>query len=423
MAIESSENAEVERLRERVEEQERAHAESIKRANAALAASQDRSYWLERWQVDLNELMRRPGASEARAAMRALRGVYRSLNHLRNQIAALPERTHDVRRAVEEERQVAKADEGDPFSRTISPDPPLATPVTDILYDRLDPSAAASVEARLTPAEQAMWDSSPPAVRRRLVLAFGTHHGVPEVLAASGLSSATPPVEVHAIKRGSAAAGGSTYLADMVVEAAMETGLVLTSGQAGLDFGCSSGRVVRVLAAAFPEVEWHGCDPLAEPIAWAQANLPDISFTRSPERPPLQFADTALDLVLAISIWSHFGEQAALAWLAEMARILKPGGRLVLTTHGPHSIAHAAAQGLRDSGQLEEIERALYRDGFWFTNEFGATGDHGLRDAQWGTAFLSPEWLLRRTGSVWRVGAYHPGRLQDNQDLYVLELR
>jgi SAM-dependent methyltransferase len=181
--------------------------------------------------------------------------------------------------------------------------------------------------------------------------------------------------------------------------------------------------VVRVLAAAYPEVEWHGCDPLAEAIEWARGNLPGIDFVHSPEQPPLPYADDSLDLVFAISIWSHFGENAALAWLAEMRRIVRSGGRLVITTHGPHSIAYASAHGLRQPRQLEEIQQALYRDGFWFVNEFGSEGDFGLRDASWGTAFFSPEWLLRRASSAWRVGAFHPGRLQDNQDLYVLEPR
>jgi SAM-dependent methyltransferase len=208
-----------------------------------------------------------------------------------------------------------------------------------------------------------------------------------------------------------------------VIEAAQDTGFEPAPGQAGLDFGCSSGRVVRVLAAAYSDVEWHGCDPLAEAVEWAQANLPDIAFIRSPERPPLDYENDSLDLVFAISVWSHFGENAALSWLAEMRRVLRRSGRLILTTHGPHSIAHAAAQGLRQAVQLEGIERGLYRDGFWFVNEFGAEGDHGLRDSEWGTAFFTPEWLLRRVGDGWRVGAYHPGRVQDNQDLYVLEPR
>ena len=47
---------------------EREHAEQIARAHDALAAAQDRSYWLDRWGVDLNALMERPGAGQFRAA-------------------------------------------------------------------------------------------------------------------------------------------------------------------------------------------------------------------------------------------------------------------------------------------------------------------------------------------------------------------
>ena len=419
----ATENEQLEALRRRVDEQEQEHAERIKRANAALAAAQDKAYWLDRWQLDLNELMRRPGASEARAALRGLRTIYRALYNLRYQVKAAPLRLHDVRRAVQEERRLADADASDPYDRRISPDPPAATPATDVLYERLDPSTVEEIEARLTPGDRGLWDAAPPAERRRLALAFGVHYGVPAVVERTGLRSATPPAGIHAMERSSGSAGGSTYYADMIMEATRETGFELSPGMAGLDFGCSSGRVVRVLAGAYPEVAWHGCDPLAEAIDWARANLPDIDFQRSPQQPPLAYADASLDLVFAISIWSHFGERAALHWLAEMRRVLRPGGRLVLTTHGPHSVAHASAHGLRQPAQLDEIAQSLYSDGFWFVNEFGSEGDHGLQDAEWGTAFFSPEWLLRHTSGVWRVGAFHPGRVQDNQDLYVLEPR
>ena len=56
---------------------EREHVEQLARAHAALAEAQDRSYWLERWGLDLNELMRRPGARRAREALRAIREVKR----------------------------------------------------------------------------------------------------------------------------------------------------------------------------------------------------------------------------------------------------------------------------------------------------------------------------------------------------------
>ena len=54
---------------------------------------------------------------------------------------------------------------------------------------------------------------------------------------------------------------------------------------AGRNFGCSSGRVVRVLQAAFPQTRWYGCDPLESSINWAKRHLPatlaSASTTRS----------------------------------------------------------------------------------------------------------------------------------------------
>ncbi len=51
------ERAELEALRARVRELERERAEQIAAANAAVAAAQERVYWLDRWHLDLNALM------------------------------------------------------------------------------------------------------------------------------------------------------------------------------------------------------------------------------------------------------------------------------------------------------------------------------------------------------------------------------
>jgi hypothetical protein len=64
--------------REDLEAIEREHVEQLARAHAALAAAQDRSYWLDRWGVDLNALMRRPGARRLRALLRWLRELRRA---------------------------------------------------------------------------------------------------------------------------------------------------------------------------------------------------------------------------------------------------------------------------------------------------------------------------------------------------------
>ena len=67
-----------EALRVRLEELERERHAQTARANAALAAAQDRNYWLDRWNVDLNALMRRRGARQARAVVGNTRRLVQS---------------------------------------------------------------------------------------------------------------------------------------------------------------------------------------------------------------------------------------------------------------------------------------------------------------------------------------------------------
>ena len=66
---------------------ERENAELAARANAAIATAQDRVYWLDRWGLDLNALMRRRGAAEFRAAIRAMRAVVRRLQKIKRRLA------------------------------------------------------------------------------------------------------------------------------------------------------------------------------------------------------------------------------------------------------------------------------------------------------------------------------------------------
>jgi hypothetical protein len=77
MTSETERDSELEALRDRVEQLERERHDIAARANAAVAAAQDRSYWLDRWHLDLNALMERPAAGRLRAILRGLRAPYR----------------------------------------------------------------------------------------------------------------------------------------------------------------------------------------------------------------------------------------------------------------------------------------------------------------------------------------------------------
>jgi SAM-dependent methyltransferase len=294
--------------------------------------------------------------------------------------------------------------------------------VSALLYGRLDPSVVAEVEARArNEFDLPSADQVDPTARQHLLLSYGIWLGVPGVAQSTGLPEAQPSEEIHTMARGPLAAAGGLYDADMVVDAIRSVGAGMEEVRVGLDFGCSSGRVVRVLAAAYPDIRWLGCDPNEPAIGWARQNLGGVEFFINPQEPPLELEDRSLDLAYAISVWSHFDPELGLRWFDEMHRVIRPGGTLVFTAHGVQSIAFYATSGYRSAEQTAEIAGALYRRGWWYAPEFGEGGDWGVFNPAWGTSFLSPEWLLTNLCPRWRVLEFAPGRNQGNQDVYVLE--
>lgn len=73
------ETSETQKLRARVAELEAQLIETEDWANRSVGEAQERLYWLDRWHLDLNAVMRRRTATRIRAALRAFRSVYREL--------------------------------------------------------------------------------------------------------------------------------------------------------------------------------------------------------------------------------------------------------------------------------------------------------------------------------------------------------
>jgi SAM-dependent methyltransferase len=296
--------------------------------------------------------------------------------------------------------------------------------LTRLLYSRLSEQDVAETEQLIRDTPGA-WEhyaaAGADAARQQILLALGMWLEGERVIEKTGLVKAEPPEEVHTMTRGALAAAGGLYEGDLLIDALAGVGVEMRDLARALDFGCSSGRVLRALKAGYPAVEWHGCDPNAPAIAWASENLPRVDFFVSGDEPPLPLGEASLDLVYAISIWSHFAPQLGLRWFEEMHRVIRPGGYLLCTTHGLTSVAHYALGGMRSPEQSREIADDLYRQGWWYAAEFGAEGDWGVVNPDWGTAFLSPEWMLAQLCPRWRVLEFAAGRNQDNQDVYLLQ--
>lgn len=135
-------------------------------------------------------------------------------------------------------------------------------------------------------------------------------------------------------------------------------------GQHLLDWGCGPGRVIRHLPAVVGGgCQFTGTDANAESVAWCRAHLPGITFLHNGMSPPLALAAGSVDAAYGISIFTHLSAAGHVSWLAELLRVLRPGGVLLLTTHGAafRAILTPAEQARFDAGEL--VERRQVREG------------------------------------------------------------
>lgn len=86
VSSETDQQAEIERLHARVAALEAELVEQAARTERIVAAAQERAYWLDRWHLDLNALMRKPGAAQFRAAVRAVRKVVRGAKKVKRKL-------------------------------------------------------------------------------------------------------------------------------------------------------------------------------------------------------------------------------------------------------------------------------------------------------------------------------------------------
>jgi hypothetical protein len=90
-SVQADAGEEIERLRTRVEELERELVAQAERTSRVVAEAQRRTYWLDRWQLDLDAAMRRRAIGPAvDVAFRAARKLGRGLQRLRRGDAAAP---------------------------------------------------------------------------------------------------------------------------------------------------------------------------------------------------------------------------------------------------------------------------------------------------------------------------------------------
>lgn len=132
-----------------------------------------------------------------------------------------------------------------------------------------------------------------------------------------------------------------------------------TTGRSGarvLDAGCGAGRMSRYLADRGAHVE--GVDLSPNMVRMARRDHPDLTFAVAPLT-ALPYPDHAFDGVLLWYSIIHTPPEGQAAIFAEAARVLRPGGHVLVgfqCGEGTRDVAPA----YRRVGHEIELERHLY---------------------------------------------------------------
>lgn len=133
------------------------------------------------------------------------------------------------------------------------------------------------------------------------------------------------------------------------------------------DFGCGPGQTAAYLKNL--GVEISGMELSEKMLDQARANHPDIPF-RKGDMLELEFKDDSIAGIVAFYAIVHFTETQVGTAFREMARVLKPGGIILLTFHiGEESIHVQEFLGKKVDIELmlfktEFIENCLKKNGF-----------------------------------------------------------
>ena len=116
------------------------------------------------------------------------------------------------------------------------------------------------------------------------------------------------------------------------------------------DFGAGWGRYTRfMLKYAHPD-NLFALEVQSHMVERSRKEFGRANFIKVDNFPPTPLQDEFFDLIFGYSVFSHLSPVCADAWIAEFARIVKPGGLVVMTTQGRSFIEFC--EGKRRSGDL-----------------------------------------------------------------------
>ena len=167
------------------------------------------------------------------------------------------------------------------------------------------------------------------------------------------------------------------------------------------ELGCGTARLLRHFRC-IKGVKLVGSDVNPEMVEWCQANLSGMEFYYNELSPPLDFAeDNSFDLILASSVFTHIPLETQELWLAEMQRIMRPGGIFICSVlgqfHASTLLNEQEMQNLNTQGNLTLT-----------SNDTQATYSTKIGGSAW-DVFQTRSEVIRVFGSYFQIVDYIPG--------------
>jgi SAM-dependent methyltransferase len=198
--------------------------------------------------------------------------------------------------------------------------------------------------------------------------------------------------------------------ANDIAQALASVGVRLDECRSILDFGCGCGGTLLWLRDLAPNASICGTDIDAEAIAWSRTHLSFATFTTNGADPPLEFDDARFDVVYAVSVFTHLDEAFQARWLAELRRVLMPGGTAVITLHGAGSWREMPAQD----------RETLARRGFVFVRN---DASRGLFPDWYQMSFHSRAYVESVYAEFFDVIGFIERSMNGHQDIVILRRR
>jgi SAM-dependent methyltransferase len=183
-----------------------------------------------------------------------------------------------------------------------------------------------------------------------------------------------------------------------------------------LDWGVGCGRISRYLGERVG-ARLTGCDIDADNVRWCSDHLPG-RFVVTGLKPPLPFGDGEFDLVIGLSVFTHFREPLQDAWLAELARVTREGAILLMTVHGETALDYAHLAPLPDKLARAAVAKAGLLVGSG-NDQLDGFADH---EGEYVNVFHATSYIRERWARHFEVLDVLPGYIFTH-DLVVLRKR